>query len=46
LASSEVEATVKQKEFGVKDPEVAIIGQGTWYIDGSEYDCFGSIASF
>jgi hypothetical protein len=24
---------VKQKEFGVKGPEVTIIGQGTWYID-------------
>jgi hypothetical protein len=25
--------TVKQKEFGVKGPEVTIIGEGTWYID-------------
>jgi hypothetical protein len=24
---------VKQKEFGVKGPEVTIIGQGTWYVD-------------
>jgi hypothetical protein len=24
---------VKQKEFGVKGPEVTITGQGTWYID-------------
>jgi hypothetical protein len=24
---------VKQKEVGVKGPEVTIIGQGTWYID-------------
>ncbi len=24
---------MKQKEFGVKGPEVTIIGQGTWYID-------------
>jgi hypothetical protein len=24
---------VEQKEFGVKGPEVTIIGQGTWYID-------------
>jgi hypothetical protein len=22
---------VKQKEFGVKGPEVTIIGQGTWW---------------
>jgi diketogulonate reductase-like aldo/keto reductase len=24
---------VKQKEFGVKGPEVTIFGQGTWCID-------------
>ena len=24
---------MKQKVFGVKGPEVTIIGQGTWYID-------------
>jgi diketogulonate reductase-like aldo/keto reductase len=24
---------VKQKKFGVKGPEVSVIGQGTWYID-------------
>ena len=24
---------MKQKEFGVKGPEVTIIGQDTWYID-------------
>ena len=24
---------MKQKEFGLKGPEVTIIGQGTWYID-------------
>jgi diketogulonate reductase-like aldo/keto reductase len=27
---------VKQKEFGVKGPEVTIIRQGTWYIDRSD----------
>jgi diketogulonate reductase-like aldo/keto reductase len=27
---------VKQKEFGVKGPEVTIIGQGTWYVDRSD----------
>ena len=24
---------MKQKKFGVKGPEVSVIGQGTWYID-------------
>jgi hypothetical protein len=28
---------VKQKEFGVKGPEVMIIGQSTWYIDRSDH---------
>jgi len=27
---------VKQKEFGVKGPEVTISGQGTWYVDRSD----------
>ena len=27
---------MKQKEFGVKGPEVTIIGQGTWSIDRSD----------
>jgi diketogulonate reductase-like aldo/keto reductase len=27
---------VKQKESGVKGPEVTIIGQGTWSIDRSD----------
>ena len=24
---------MKQKKFGVKGPEVSVIGQGTWYLD-------------
>ena len=24
---------MKQKKFGVKGPQVSVIGQGTWYID-------------
>ena len=27
---------MKQKEFGVKGPEVTISGQGTWYVDRSD----------
>jgi diketogulonate reductase-like aldo/keto reductase len=28
---------VKQKKFGVKGPEVSVIGQGTWYIDRGDH---------
>jgi diketogulonate reductase-like aldo/keto reductase len=34
---------VKQKEFGVKGPEVRIIGPGTWYIDRGYYK--GAVAA-
>ena len=35
-ASSEVEATATQKEFGVEGPEVTIFRQASWYIDRSD----------
>jgi hypothetical protein len=24
---------LKQKKFGIKNPDVSVIGQGTWYLD-------------
>jgi diketogulonate reductase-like aldo/keto reductase len=32
-ASSEVEVILKQKKFGTNNPDVSVIGQGTWYLD-------------
>jgi diketogulonate reductase-like aldo/keto reductase len=32
-ASSEVEVILKRKKFGTNNPDVPVIGQGTWYLD-------------
>jgi diketogulonate reductase-like aldo/keto reductase len=32
-ASSEVEVILNQKKFGSNNPDVSVIGQGTWYLD-------------
>jgi diketogulonate reductase-like aldo/keto reductase len=35
-ASSEVEVILNQKKFGSNNPDVSVIGQGTWYLDRSD----------